>query len=996
VGVPRDAIPRRLSRVFEQLDDAGNGRFPHNWLDFVGGREAELLEDFFGLFGDRLGEGTRAHLRAFLCGDREDEGSLAWKVLDLLAGERKQRDSLRWQASKVKAVHDKLKGAQARDKDHEDQLQDLRRERIALDRLVKQIESTPVLQFLTDHGLLPNYAFPESPIRLRSVIWRRKQRPSKKDRSNYETRTFEYARPAMAAISELAPENRFFAGGRHVTIDQVDVSTASLETWRFCDQCSYSANIEQQDLVKDCPNCGSPVWGEESQTGLMIKLEQVFANTNDRKSRIRDDQEERQPRHYNRRMLMSFREEHRDGAWHLDEPSVPFAFEYIRRARFREVNFGAFSDIGAVTCIGGREAVRRGFVICRHCGKVQPKPPPTSLKPPATPEHTLWCPARKKDSDAEDFQAAVYLYREFSSEALRLLLPLSEVGTGCQLNSFLAAFQLGLRDRYGGRVDHLHTLVYSEPEGDGYLRRQYLVLYDTVPGGTGYLKDFTRETGDPEALHPLLEILQRALDRMTSCVCAQDPDLDGCYRCLFAYRNSRDQSETSSQTATDLYARILAHRDRLTAVEALSSVSVSGLMDSVLEARFVEALRRLGDDVSGSVRVEKSIVRNKPGFRLTVGDAVWNIEQQRKLGLADGIDPPVSIDFVFHHAGDGERRQPIAVFLDGFQFHRSRVGLDLLQRMTLLSSGYDVWSFSWYDVDEVFHADVKPAPLLVHPNLPSLKPWLARLGMPEAGALFEGRQLDAFLKTLDGGDGPDWPQVAAATLIAQMKRPDEVDVEGWIAEVNAHAPEVARPAFAAVEPGWPCVQRPPTAEQPFGLWATAPADALRDPSAFRVLAWLDDHPDRWETPGFRATWRGFLHLFQFLRALPQAWFVTAARSGLSFDALAAARGQSAAEDTPLGAWLALDIDPDFEPVAVALADRGAPMPQVGIDLPDARGHTSGLEGEFVWEDARVAVVERLDDAERPVAPGWTVFERAAAMADIEPVIAALNRSAGAA
>jgi len=855
-----------------------------------------------------------------------------------------------------------------------------------------------VLQFLTDHGLLPNYAFPESPIRLRSVIWRRKQHVTQKDKSAYETRTYEYARPAMAAISELAPENRFFAGGRHVTIDQVDVATASLETWRFCDQCAYSSNIDRQDLVKDCPSCGSPVWGEASQMGQLLKLEQVFANTSDRNSRIRDDQEERQPRHYNRRMLMSFRKEDRDGAWHIDEPAVPFAFEYVRRARFREINFGEFTDNGSKFSIAGREEVRQGFLICRQCGKVQRKPPPGPKATPPKPEHTLWCPARKKEADAADYEAAVYLYREFSSEAIRLLLPLSDIGTDRQLNSFLAAFQLGLRDKYGGRVDHLHTLVYSEPEGDGYLRRQYLVLYDTVPGGTGYLKDFTRQPTDPDLPHPLLDILQRALNRMTSCSCFHEPELDGCYRCLFAYRNSRDMAETSSKEAVDLYTRILAHAEKLEPIAALSDVSVSGLMDSVLEARFVEALRRLGGD-DHFVHVEKSIVRNKPGYRLTVGDQVWNIEQQLELGPADGIHPPVSIDFVLHHGEASSGRKPIAVFLDGFQYHRDRVGLDLLQRMSLLSSGsYDVWTFTWYDIDEAFHTDVSPAPVLVHPDLNVLKAWLGKLGLPKASALFENRLLDAFLLTLVGGDGgPQWNEIATGTVIAQMKRPDEVDDAAWLDQVRDHAPAVAGPWFEEADSGWLRVHRPPTAELPFGLWAAAPADALRppvDPAGFRLLAWLDDSPDRLDSPEFRGHWRGFLHLFQFLRSLPHAWFVTAEQAQLDYYPLAQARLGPEQPQTAVEIWDELDIEPAFAPLVAELAGRTLPLPDVGIDLPDARGHTCGVEGELVWEDRRVAVVESLDGAERPVAPEWSVFELDALLSDVEPLVAALEQAAG--
>ncbi|HCH62045.1 MAG TPA: hypothetical protein DFR83_04515, partial [Deltaproteobacteria bacterium] len=841
-------------------------------------REEEILPAFHALFGARVGERARAHLTAFLLGDREEEGSLGWKVLDALNRERSQRDSLRKRGNEVRKEHERQTTSKAQNKDHEQLLRELKREQISLERLVKSIEKKSVLQFLTDEGLLPNYAFPESPIRLRSVIWRRKQgaaerrAKSGKGGSAYETRTFEYTRPAMAAISELAPENRFFAGGRRVSIDQIDVDTAKVETWRFCDQCSYSAHIDKIDPVRDCPSCKSPVWGEDSQKSQLLRLEQVFANTSDRDSRIRDDQEEHQPRHYNKHMHLSFESKDRDGAWRLEDPSVPFAFEFLRRARFQEINFGEFTDNGSKTTIAGREEVRRGFVICTHCGKVQPKPPQSTRAPPPKPEHTLWCPTRKRNAAASDFEAAVHLYREFHSEALRLLLPLSELGTERQLHSFIAAFQLGLRHKYGGKVDHLKTMVYSEPEEGGILRKQYLVLYDSVPGGTGYLKDFTRESGEPDEPHPLFDILQRSLNHMVACECARDPELDGCYRCLFAYRNSREQSDTSRQTATDLFSRILAQQETLEKIEKLSDVSVSGMMDSALEARFIEALRRMGTDAVDA-RVEKAIVRQKPGYRLVLTEAdgassTWNIEQQKTLARAQGFELTVSVDFIFHPASD-PTRLPVAVFTDGFQHHRNRVGRDLLQRMNLLSSGsYDVWTFSWYDVDEAFHRDVKAAPVLVHPDLQRLNAYLPKLGLSEAAPRFDRPLIDSFRDYLRGVSQLDEAKLAAATVFAQINPPGKGDLAAWKNELDQYAPPEALQALADNRAGWLHVHRPPSETQAFGLWAAAPTTAISpvlDPSGFFLVAWLDDAVDRRDTPEFRETWRGFLHLFQHLR-----------------------------------------------------------------------------------------------------------------------------------
>ena len=41
--------------------------------------------------------------------------------------------------------------------------------------------------------------------------------------------------------------------------------------------------------------------------------------------------------------------------------------------------------------------------------------------------------------------------------------------------------------------DHLGATVSQEPVPDADYRNQYLVIYDTVPGGTGYLRQLMND-----------------------------------------------------------------------------------------------------------------------------------------------------------------------------------------------------------------------------------------------------------------------------------------------------------------------------------------------------------------------------------------------------------------------------------------------------------------------------------------------------------------------
>ena len=115
---------------------------------------------------------------------------------------------------------------------------------------------------------------------------------------------------------------------------------------------------------------------------------------------------------------------------------------------------------------------------------------------------------------------AAFLYREFVSEAVRILIPAIKMEDAKKVESFAAAIMLGLKRKFGS-VDHLHFTVVDVPEQDSEVRKSYMVIYDTVPGGTGYLKQLTA------GKNAMMDLFQLALEAMENCSCATDPDKDG-------------------------------------------------------------------------------------------------------------------------------------------------------------------------------------------------------------------------------------------------------------------------------------------------------------------------------------------------------------------------------------------------------------------------------------------------------------------------------------
>ena len=75
----------------------------------------------------------------------------------------------------------------------------------------------------------------------------------------------------MSAIGELAPTSSFYAGGRKLTIDQVDVKVTEPELWRLCPSCSHADREVTGKNVAQCPHCGDPTWTDSGQSQRNVK-----------------------------------------------------------------------------------------------------------------------------------------------------------------------------------------------------------------------------------------------------------------------------------------------------------------------------------------------------------------------------------------------------------------------------------------------------------------------------------------------------------------------------------------------------------------------------------------------------------------------------------------------------------------------------------------------------------------------------------------------------
>ncbi len=682
-------VPSKLADVLTAIRNKNQTRFPYPWLTYIDQQRATLLVAFIDLFKtgtDGLTLESQSFLEKFIEGKDSDEGSLSWKIINRLHQVGKDVEDLKNRRKKMDTEVERIEKLPAKGESDLLELKEMKNEKAALTKLLASISDRDTLQFLTDEGLLPNYAFPEQGVLLHSVIVRDDKKIGQND--GERVLTFEYERPGASAITELAPNNFFYAEGRKVKIEQVDVSRDKTAKWRFCRSCSYA---EPEALATDhtnCPRCGDTMWSDSGRVQNMLRLTKVYARTLESKSRIGDDADNRDRMFYVRQALVDVSPNAVRQAWAIDSKDYPFAFEFLDRVRFREINFGEQTGDGQPIQIAGNDARKPGFVICPECGTLQRH----RRSEDTWKNHALYCTKRKQPEAAT--QECVFLYREFDSEGIRLYLPESSFGGSedC-VQSFIAALQMGLEKRFRGAVDHLKIARDVLLAQGQETPRQYLVIYDSVPGGTGYLKELMRDAS------PMFEVFKLALDWLNTCGCNSDEHKDGCYRCLYGYHNSYERIHVSRRTAARLLTEIVAHQSALKPIKTIGDVVANNsLFGSELERRFIEALRRKPTDVSARFEVKEEIVRGKPGYFLKAMDSVWRIELQVELGSDQGVTIMCKPDFIFW-PDTATGFLPIAVFLDGWQYHKDRIGDDIAKRMAIARSGkFTVWSLTYDDI----------------------------------------------------------------------------------------------------------------------------------------------------------------------------------------------------------------------------------------------------------------------------------------------------------
>lgn len=504
------------------------------------------------------------------------------------------------------------------------------------------------LSFLARVGRLPRYGFPGQSIRV------------------MDDRQQSISQIAAAGITEYAPGNRVYVAGRKLSVNRIIFEGGAKEDpqehvtrYAYCDTCSF---FTTNTLATTCPNCS-----EEDGTGARSLRRNDFVNYVAAQAlsgdQITDEDEYRDRSQYATGTMLESMQPGADARLHDEEVSHagPWELRRSRRRTIRIVNRGLMSE-GA-----------RGFTVCLVCGTYRSASAlrsdakrPASMRGSAT-GHAAFChvtgwPLPGDDPTDRKFPEVVpnlHLHAELEGDALEIPLPVAIAaeylsGERRWVVSIAQAIKLGMQlEMFVGRRDIESFVAVDRPLGSTEGPAARLIFYDTLPGGTGYLRRLQERFGD---------IAARAHEHLAACECERS-----CYRCLKEFWNQRDHALLDKQ----LVLPSLALLAQAATSRPLPAMSQRDRFDSFVEAELFQRLAHAG--VSRPHVGKDNVLRARDGRGIIQMDLSWPTEH-------------------------------VIVLIDGREFHSAdvtQVAADQDKRNAAMAAGWRLLEFTAW---EVLHA----------------------------------------------------------------------------------------------------------------------------------------------------------------------------------------------------------------------------------------------------------------------------------------------------
>lgn len=656
-----------------------------------------------------------------------------------------------------------------------------------------------ILEHLTNCGILPNYAFPETGVTLNARLM---SSATVKDQIQSQDKAFEIVRPAIQALRELAPENYFYTQGYRFQISGVNNYNWGDDhikhTKRFCSKCDHLADIAEAPKG-NCPKCGDPSWSSSANTHTYVQMTGVHSFMNSAKAALNDRSDDRDRITYTMMNHVLLDKAISTGAWVLNE--IPFGIEYVKNIRVLSANYGRKDSQDARKIrINDDEALRKGFVTCKVCGKsISSNPPSRQNVSDSSANHYGYCRHRDiaYDTKRTDIFEEIYLYREIQTEALKIVLPIQDFETEADISLFQAGLELGFKKYFKGDPSHIHILPYKEYNQKTDKFDRFLLVYDAVPGGTGYLEQLF----DHQEFTILLRLGYEAI---RDCSCQLEGH-DGCYKCIYSYHNQYNRDDLSRAKAEKWFEKINNQTDQWVQTHhGLTSITDTGkIEESELEERFIKLLSIYAEKQDGfkfTARKEEGILTYALNIEKDDIQATYWIRPQVVLGPKDNIKYNTRTDFMitcgkYEYKGKDhwEAISKLAIYLDGYQYHASEehnvFERDIQIRESIVKAvGYKTWSITWTDLD-FFEKQIKEETLCIDPVAEHINHHFKANYRKLLSTIKEGTKLD-YTKGLNNVD----------RLLMQLLHPPISDNElSWFYFLGTWSIKLFEPSYAPSE-----------------------------------------------------------------------------------------------------------------------------------------------------------------------------------------------------
>lgn len=558
---------------------------------------------------------------------------------------------------------------------------ELKRAAKTISVLIQGVNNTRIVEYLTDQGVLPNYAFPETGITLQASI------SNKEPNGEWGTpETIKLVRSAKSGLRELAPGNYFYTQGYRLPINGIEVPpNEHAMSYRICSNCDH---VETDISLHQgaCPKCTNTNWASDDSIIYAIDFRTAKADTTRRDALSEPDHDDRDKEQYKTSLHFDLYNKMNAGARVMED--IPFGIELVRLVEVREFNLGhkELGD-GVKQTINGQEFYKKGYVVCKRCNKATI--PTRSLT--AEKYHYAYCRERAKLYEENDpiFMSFV-LGRNFTTEVIKFLLPIDQFNQESKVALFKAGLQIGLDKLFKASVQHLEFVPYQEYNHRLGRADNYLVLYDTIPGGSGFLDELMK-------VNIIKEVIVKAYEHLRACSC-RAKGLDGCYKCVYSYGNQFSREELTRSEAERLFKELIDYDKDMVEVDSLGTITLSGkLEESELELAFVDNLKHYLLSQGAAFETIHATSGVEYTFTLPGKDPIYRIKPQVEVDLGNDR---TRVDFMITTTSNPDFK--LALYLDGYQFHASeehfRLHDDLQKRTALINQGYQVFALTYDDV----------------------------------------------------------------------------------------------------------------------------------------------------------------------------------------------------------------------------------------------------------------------------------------------------------